>query len=82
MYIALFSIVLNCINFFHFQFVLIVVCIAVAVLTTTATAADSTPEPAAIQPPPGFDDGFNGPKVQRDPNNKGVHDPAPLKVNF
>lgn len=47
-----------------------------AVLTTTVEAADSTPEPAANQPPPGFDDGFNGPKLPRDPNNKGVHDPG------
>lgn len=37
--------------------------------------SDSTPEPAAIQPPDGFDEGFNGPQGG-DSGNLGVHDPG------
>lgn len=54
------------------QFLLLLVCLALAPLSIFAD--ESSPEPAEIQPPPGFDSGFNGPS--RDPNNFGVHVPV------
>lgn len=61
---------------FQFQFALLFVFLVMAMLTITVMSDDATPEPAANQPPPGFDSGFNGPTAQRDPNNEGVHDPG------
>lgn len=61
-----------------FQLALLLVTLivsAVSMLPAEDRSSSQTPEPALIQPPPGFDSGFNGPNFNNS-GNFGVHDPG------